>query len=236
MIRKNTWILLGIAVVVLAAYLFYQESKFAQKIEPTPTSAAPTTYLFSVDASQINSLKVEKANGEVMLIARSDAGGWFIKEPPSPITDTTTAESVMSQIGYINSLAVITDAVDLELYGLATPAYTLTLSLISGERLVALVGKPTLTNSGYYVQLVGGEVQVVAKYGLDSILNAYQKALATPTPTATPLVSTTITAATPVSTSLPLTPTPGTPPASSSTPLPPSPTPLLSPQPTATKP
>ncbi len=242
-LRVNTLIILGAFLLFFTAVVFVRETKIGQKSTPTPTSAPLPQYLFNADEYTANSLKVEKAGGDVVLIGRDPSGGWAVINPITPtltVTDTANVTSVMGQLGYITSLTTITEPVSLDLFGLATPAYTITLSLVTGEQYVVRVGVSTPTGSGYYVQLNGGFPQVVAKYGLDPILTVFDKLPLPVTPTPTFPVTGTVTSTLTITTGLPtstvvfVTPTATSEPPATPIPTLPSPTAILTPQPSAT--
>jgi hypothetical protein len=85
--------------------------------------------------------------------------------------------------------------------GLETPTYTIELTFDSGIKHIIQVGTLTPTNSGYYVNYDSGNLYVVAKSGIDALLNLLTSppfpATDTPVPTIERTATPTVNVATP---------------------------------------
>jgi hypothetical protein len=185
MIRRSTWILLGLFALVLAFAWGLQRFQSQRQASITPTAAAGDQQLLDIQGSAVASLSVENDRGQSLVLGRDTAGLWTILEPQGGgETDTGRAESAITQLLSLRSQYALEMPDNLEDYGLLTPAYTLTLALNGGEKHVILVGKEAPVVSGYYIRLDGGLPQVVSKFSLDPVLEM----IAEPpyAPTATP--------------------------------------------------
>ncbi len=193
MIKRNTWILLGIFVIVLAFAFYYQNSPKKTVISATPTSG--TTELFkSVDEKSISTLRIEDANGKVVALGRDSTGVWVVTEPKGGPTDVTQAETAVSQLLALQSIASLDPTSDLGIFGLGKPSYMVTISMNGGQKYVLSIGDVTPTQNGYYVRLNQGAPDLVNKDSIDAMLGMLAKPPFVATPTsaasATPMAGT----------------------------------------------
>ena len=182
MIRRTTWIVLVVFVAVLGAAIYVQRTHEGKLInEPTPTMMPA---LFNIQESSIKSLQISSSAGESLVMEHSTDGAWTITKPLVEATDTAQAQASISELLGLQSMTVLDPAPPSEATGLATAAYTITVSLMDGKNVVAKVGKVTPTESGYYLQVDGGPVVVANKYSIEKITNmiANPPVLVTPTP------------------------------------------------------
>jgi hypothetical protein len=150
----------------------------------TPTTASRTS-LFSSDQGTINGIKVEGGQKPAVEIQRGAGGSWSLLQPTIAAADPALAESAATQAGDLTILSTLGPNTHLDLLGLDKPDYTLTLETSNGDK-VFLVGKPTVTGSGYYVKTQDGSLVVVTKYGLDALLGLLTSPPYAATPTLVP--------------------------------------------------
>lgn len=201
--RPGTWIALIVlaAVIGVAIYLNQQADTEAQA-EVTP--AAEDAFLFTADA-QVNSIQVVPSEGETVALERDENSAWALTQPNKAEADQGLAEAAASQITALRIIDPLEDTSDASIFGLAEPAFTVTIGFADGNTRVLEIGDVTPTNSGYYVRTDDGKFYVVALSGLSSLTNLVTAPpyLNTPTPvptaTSTPL---------PTATAVPASPTP----------------------------
>jgi hypothetical protein len=185
MIRRTTWFVLALFLIVLAAAWGYQRYQAGQTAAATPTSS--TEALLMLEANTLANLSLENDQGNPLVLGRDVAGMWTILEPQSEWqTDAGKVESAITQLLSLRSQFSLEMPDDLGKYGLLQPTYVITLNLNGGEKHVLLVGAEAPAVSGYYVQLDGGAPRVVSKFSLDPVLNMLKdppyQATATPFP------------------------------------------------------
>lgn len=186
MIRRTTWIVLAVFLAVLAAAIYIQRQP------PEPEDAQATAVvtqpnLLPVTYSEISSLRLEEtATGEAVELALDEEGVWQLLEPPAGLADPTEVESILTTLTTLRVQTSLEPAASLAIFGLAQPAYRLSLTTTAGEEVVLLVGDITPTSSGYYVQVNEQPPQVVSKFSLDSFLGILDEPPAQPTPTPGP--------------------------------------------------
>jgi hypothetical protein len=189
--------------------------------------------LFAVDGTAIASFKiVDNGSGTTVMVARDANGQWSLVEPQAQYTDIASVEAAVTQLTSLQVTSSLEESGNLADYGLDKPAYTITVNVNGGGQLVAQVGSPTATSSGYYVQMPGSVPQIIPKYGLDAVLKLLKNPpIATPTSTPTTVITGTLAAPSSTPSSLPVL-TDISAPASTATVPPPTSTPV--PQATAT--
>ena len=161
----------------------------AAEIEITPESTQETiTYLFTAADGVPTSMHIEANTGEVVEVARDADNAWRVMLPIEGTAEQGSAEAAASQVTTMRVLESIPQ-IDLDLVGLADPAYTLNVKFSSGKERTVNIGVVTPTESGYYVQdTSGGDVLIVSKSSLDSLLGMLilPPYLETPTPSPLP--------------------------------------------------
>jgi hypothetical protein len=188
MIRRNTWIVLGVLVVLLAVAYYLPQTKGAEDAEDVegavPTSPASQA-LLEARFDRMVGLEIEDNTGQRVNLTLVE-GAWILAEPE--------VEEIQMDLGQINSavnqvasLQVVTtlesDLVP-ALIGLEEPAYTITLTFDDDQEIFIYVGSETTTSSGYYVQVAGEPAKVVSKFSIEPLLALVSDPPVLPTPTA----------------------------------------------------
>jgi hypothetical protein len=121
--------------------------------------------------SEISGLRLEETfTGDAVELKLDEQGAWQLLEPPEGPADPTEVESFLSTLTSLRAQTSLEPAASLAIFGLAEPAYRLSMETTGGERLTVLVGDQTPTASGYYVRVNDDPPQVVNKFSLDSFL------------------------------------------------------------------
>ena len=199
MIRRNTWILLLLLVVVIGAAILFNNQKKTAASSATPTSSQ--TFLFGSQDGNATDIKIADTNGHTVEISRNATGTWVLKAPTADAADQSQAEAAASQVSSLNMLG--NEQIGLPDVGLDKPTYTMTISFDSspavGKTHKVLIGQVNVIQTGYYVQVDGGPVQIADKSGIDALVGMLTAppylATLTPTITLTPIPSDTPTAA-----------------------------------------
>jgi hypothetical protein len=192
MIKRNTWVLLGIFVIVAGFAYYLQKRPAPTTPTSTPTPGGPVALFKGLDEKTISSLSVKDQAGKTMTIGRDSAGLWAVTEPSSSQpTDASLAEQSVSQVVSLQGQPVMNPQTDLNVYGLVNPSGTIALTLSGDKKDTLLVGDAVPIGDGYYVRLNDGPVQVISKSSLEPVLklpsNPPFQATATPTGTVTPV-------------------------------------------------
>jgi hypothetical protein len=184
MIRRTTWIVLLIFVVLVGIYWLVQRQPDDDAATGTPTVAPQLVFITGSDT--IRAVRLEDSSGRMVQIEKDDQGTWSLTEPESGMADQERASTLVSQVSNLRSLAVVDTPPAPEVVGLAAPAYTLTITTIDGGRQLAKIGSLTPTSSGYYVEPGGGPLMVIAKGTIDALVENLDDPPIAPTPTVEP--------------------------------------------------
>ena len=77
MIRRTTWIVLIVFTVLLAATLFWQNSKLSESAEDlTPTSAVQ--FMLDLDEAAITGIEIVDGQGNAVALERNGEGVWSL--------------------------------------------------------------------------------------------------------------------------------------------------------------
>ena len=202
--RRSTIVFLLLFVIAAGAYYFLNNRKQAEPVDVQITSEPTSEVSFLFDAADgvPTSIHIESKTGEVVEVARNAENAWAVILPVEASADQGLAEAAASQVTTMSVQEKIPN-VDLEVVGLATPEYVLTIKFTNGKERKAEVGVITPSEGGYYVRNEAGEILIVSRDSLDALLGMLTNPpfAATPTPspiaTETPLPSPTPEAVTP---------------------------------------
>jgi len=185
MIRRNTWITLGVFGLVLVAAILVRQR---QQAEPTPTPSASLEPLWRVESSDIVSLTVEDLRaGTVLQLERDSEDLWRIVEPETLPADPARVERAVAWLSSPTPRAEVLDAIDLTAFALDQPEFRVEIVLSNGERHEFSVGRQSPTGDSRYASSPGRVgVQILSLVGLEEVLNLASDLLPTPTPTITP--------------------------------------------------
>ncbi len=194
MIRRNTWILLIILVLLIGGAFYFNNQKKSSASATTPTPAQ--NFLFTSRDGNPTDIKIVDTAGHSVELARNSTGTWVLKAPTADAANQSQAEAAATQLTSLNLLGNV--QIGLDVVGLDKPTYIMTVTFDSDKTHKVLIGSVNPIQTGYYVQVDGGQVQVADKSGINSLVNMLTAppylATLTPTITLTPIPSDTPTA------------------------------------------
>jgi hypothetical protein len=181
MIRRTTWVLLAIFVVLLGVLLYLQRNPLNLNEDETPT---PTVALLSIDQNQINKLQVRSHEGNQVAFIKTADGAWELVDPPGKLGSDSVVQSMLNRLGSLSALSTLSGQVQDETLGLNPPRYMLIASTSAGQEQVLNIGVQTPTGSGYYLRVNDGPVYVVSQSSVDTLLTPLTdpSSIATTTP------------------------------------------------------
>lgn len=198
--QRSTIVYLLLLLGLAGVYYYLNNREQPADITVTLEPETQVSYLFTAEDSLPTSIRIEAKTGEAVEVTRGADEAWALILPIEAKADQAAAEAAASQVTTLRILDSVPD-VDPEIVGLSVPEYTLIIRFTSGVERKAEIGVITPTESGYYVRNADGEIVIVSKSSLDSLLGL----LTNPPYLETPL---------------PSTPEAGTPPDETATPTP----------------
>ena len=210
MIRRSTVVYIVVLLIVAGGYFYLKFRKGpTADLLLTPEPTEQVSYLFTADEGVPTSIQIVSKDGETVEVGRDAEQVWALSQPIEANADQASAEAAATQVTTMRILDKVT--VDPKVVGLDSPAYTLTVKFNNNVKRTVNIGVVTPSESGYYVQdASGGDVLIVSKNSVDSLLmlltNPPYLETLTPSPTATetPLLTT----PTPIPTNETVTPQP----------------------------
>jgi hypothetical protein len=186
--RRSTTIILLLFLVAAGAYYFLNNRKQTETFDVliTPESTSEISFLFDAKDGVPTSIRIESKTGEVVEVARNAENAWALILPFEASADQGLAEAAASQV----TTMLVQDRIpniDLEIVGLASPEYVLTIKFTSAVERKAEIGVITPSEGGYYVRNEAGEIVIVGRDSLDALLSMLTNPpyLETPTPSPT---------------------------------------------------
>jgi hypothetical protein len=182
------YLVILLALLGFLAYLRNREQPAAD-IEVTPEATLEEIrYLFTAADGLPTSIRITAKSGEVVEVTRDAENAWRVMQPFEGLAEQGSAEAAASQVTTMRVLDSIPN-IDLDLVGVNDPDYTLQIQFDSSKERTIKVGVVTPTETGYYVQdAAGGDVLIVSKSSVDSLLGmlTFPPYLETPTPSPIP--------------------------------------------------
>ena len=181
MIRKSTWVVFGIFIVLGLAAIFLRWSPSSPMIEPTatPASTASPFALQGLTSIDVNSITLDRAEGSIALVRNADLT-WT--RNGDLIVEAGKVEELLANVLTMRVLTELAPDYPLDTLALNPPAQVLTLETAAGTTRIA-IGSGTPTESGTYLQIDNNPAIVVSKYAIEAILLAFDNAApSTPTP------------------------------------------------------
>ena len=170
MIRRSTWIIICIFLLLLLGILVWSKvDKNDTLLEPTSTSVIQAPVLDIVDHEIIGIQINENTGVEVMYERGTPTNIWTISGLPDEQINQEQMEQIVSSLIYLTPDATLQIEPPLEAMGLITPDYKILVTLENGEIIYLDQGNLVPTGGAYYVKVDDNPVIVVNQTDLDLI-------------------------------------------------------------------
>jgi len=184
MIRKSTFLFLIVFLLLVGLSFALKQGWFEKStIEPTPTTQP--MLLDGFPEANLASLQVTENNLVTLELTRQADGTWVITKPEGFQGDSGKIAQLFSSLYGLTLTSVVSANTPLEPLGISPESMKITITNISGEKIVLKPGGLTPTGSGYFIQVNSNPAVVISKYGyegLASLLLLESLQAATPTP------------------------------------------------------
>lgn len=186
MVKKNTLILLIVAVVLVGAYfLLKSQDKLNFRSSSAEPTATPLPKFISLDSASIMSIKLSRPETDDLLIIKDSSGNWQINVPDAIVT-AGNVEEIVSEFNAIQTEQLLSLDLDLTSIGLDNPQFTFTFNLNDGTQKVVKIGNANPLNTDYYAQLDAGAPVLISQGSINNIISVFESAATPPTPTPAP--------------------------------------------------
>jgi hypothetical protein len=187
--RSHIYLLVILAGLALAIW-WLNKNPAQPDSSGTPTAQATSAInpVIAITADQITAVKIENIRDSQLLeIVRAADGTWSIQKPVQELAEPTQVELILANLVGMQSYQTISNAVDLDAFGLITPSALISVTITDGTKYQILLGKNVPTGENFYAQLVGSpDVLIVNAALVQSLFTAVATPpVALPTATAT---------------------------------------------------
>ena len=186
MIRKQTWILLAIFVVMAGAAFYLQRHPIKNNANVTPSPTSQASLIKDWLPGDITRITFKDNQGLSVQLAQTEQGDWVL-QPDGHAVDAGKVEEIRTEITSTRVITNLDPGYDLAAVGLKSPTGILTITNAKGKLVEIHIGQMTPTNNGYYVQIDQDAPSVVSSDAIESILNLISREQLldlTPTPEA----------------------------------------------------
>lgn len=143
-------------VILCIAYLLIRKADLEKAAEETTAQ----TQILSIASSEISALKIE--NGEEVLLFSYDGSTWKSEDEPETALDQDTMEEMVAPLAPLSAVRELGEAQeDLEAYGLAEPAITVSIAKVDGTELELYFGSMTTDYNMYLKTSQSDEIYTV---------------------------------------------------------------------------
>jgi len=168
MIRRSTWIILGVFLILVVAVLIWQRVQENQQAQITPTAAV--SYFFDLGGKTIIGISITGPASQSVSATKNADGSWTLTDPSGQPADSGRIDAAVGSASGLVVISTLNQVEDLETLGLNPASYHIELTLDDGSRLIASVGGLTPTQSGYNAFIEGQPLKIVERYALEDIL------------------------------------------------------------------
>jgi hypothetical protein len=193
MIKKNTWIVFILMIVVVAGFITLEKTNsmnfMTAKSSPTNT---PLPSLVTLSMDSLEKVEFTAKGAAAVDLTKAQDGTWQSDNGIKTIT-ANDLQTFVNAFNTAQTNSVISLDLDETATGLKDPQYKFVFYFSNGSQQIVKFGDKNPTQVGYYARLDVGQILIVNQDSVENIVNAFNTAYFTPTPTA----SSTESAATP---------------------------------------
>jgi hypothetical protein len=189
MVRRSTWIVLAIFIILVAAAVLWPQLKKSDETpEPTATNQPTQPKVYELNPEQLLWIQFMDAQGNLVEVEReSPTAEWVMVGETLETSDSFRIGSIAGQLLAMQAMRTFETALGIDTVGIDNPNYTITIRTTTGDEILNKIGNLNAVGSGYYIKVDDEPVVIVAKLVLDEILSILTEPplVATPTPEVT---------------------------------------------------
>ena len=185
MIRRSTWIVVGVLLVLIGVTVYLQRNPGTLPSgTPTPSITPVAQVLSQGSSADVSQINIQPAQGQALVLQKGTNGEWRFEPDTGEVVDQGKVQQLLDTLyGLIVQSAVPSDT-PLDAMGLTVPQQVISLQLSNGQSLRIQIGNQTPTGSGYYLRVNDGLTSVVDQYSVSTLISGLDKqSFLPPTPT-----------------------------------------------------
>lgn len=192
--KKTTWIIFGVFILVLAAFFLLQNIEIDTTEEDTGPTSTSVPSLRSFDDQDLVAINYEESGEVVIQLEKVDTLEWTVTTHPEGQVTAGNVEEILSYLSELDLLSTLSSSssVSLEEVGLDEPGMALVLEYEDGSTYTISLGATTTLDDGYYALVDDYEAVVLLPLDtIDSVISLMDEATIPPTATPTPTTEST---------------------------------------------
>jgi hypothetical protein len=184
MIRRSTWIVLGIFILLLLGIFIWPKiSKNTEPVEPTSTVIVQWP-VFDLEGRDVIGIAISDHTGESISFERENpTADWVVLGQPTELVDSGIFENTVRNLAYLMIDTQFQIEPPLTAMGLDSPSYSILLTLDNAEKVSLFIGNLVPTGGGYYVKVDNNPAVVVSQTDIDFITSSLKNPPLLPTST-----------------------------------------------------
>lgn len=168
MIKRSTWILVAVFVVILALAVYFPRSPWAQTGEE-PTATPQPRLLADWTSERVHGIEITFNREEPYRLEFTADKRWHAVNADDLISQGKV-EELLTSLMSLSVLRTLDPNTSLLATALDPGLYRITLNDAAGVKTTIVIGQVTATESGYYIQVDNGAPMIVTKHTIDSLL------------------------------------------------------------------
>jgi len=186
--KRTTWIIFGVFILVLAGFLILQNiegNKEKASVVTGPT-LTPVPSLRVFDDQELVSISFEEADELYIKLEKVDTLEWTVTTHPEGQVTAGNIEELLSYLSNLQFVSVLSSQPALSDIGLDVPEKALLFEYEDGTIYTISVGKTTALADGYYAKVDDYDTIVILPVSyIDQVILLMDKTTLPPTPTPT---------------------------------------------------
>lgn len=184
MVRRSTWLMFGVFLLVTAVAIFLVRSPSSTltSTSQTPSPTEVPRLIVDLVQDQVVSLSLTRADNDTITLVRGADGAWT--NPALGLSvDPAITEQLFSELLATRVLTQLSADYSLGALQLTNPEQSLTLTTADGTENRLDIGALTPIGNGYYVKYGANLPVVVSKYALEAVYGLFDQANTPSAPT-----------------------------------------------------
>jgi hypothetical protein len=182
MIKKQTWVILAVFVVLLGALIVIPKLPKPKGADTTTLTVAPAKTILDSSIGAFKAMRLTKVDGSSIALSLGSDNTWHVDEPVKKDADPSGVQEIVSTVQALQAISTLTSPPPDGATGLAAPM-TLSITTVSNTSVTLKIGNKTPTGNGYYINAGQSDVYIADSYSIDRIVELFNGNL---TPTETP--------------------------------------------------
>jgi len=166
MVKKTTWIFIGIFLVLVVGMLLIEKYPVGP-FKGKPTATPQPVVFESIDINLVTNIKIFSDTGSIELEKTGDT--WIMGNDRQTAVSQEKVAELLYILEKLDSKSSLDPETPMDVMGLTMPNQTIILKTEVGTEYLLTIGVATPTGNGYYAQMNNGTPQIISSYAGTSL-------------------------------------------------------------------